>query len=144
MRKENKRTAKKKVQLDNLRAPIQAPAPGSTAMLSSCPALVSCSRSPNFLLSHSRSPTHLLPLFAYLRTPIALLSYFMLALVSGSLAVLLLLLVLGLTPLYLIFTALRTFKQALSNKSLRCSTNLAEFLYLFSLLGLLLAKTDRK
>lgn len=136
--------AKRKMRLDNLRAPIYAFALGSAAILSSCPSLVSCPGSPTCLSSCPGSFTHFLPLFAYFQTFIALSSCLMPALVSGSLAVLLLLSVLSLTLLHLVFTAFKIFKQALLDKSLHCSTNFAGFFYLFPSLSLLLDKTNCK
>lgn len=67
------------------------------------------------------------------------------ALLLGSLAVLLLLLVLGLVAPHLAFLALRTFKRVLSDESLhRYSISLVELLYLFPPLGLLPNKIDYK
>ena len=55
-----------------------------------------------------------------------------------------LLLVLGPTPPHLASTAFRTFKQALSDKPLHCSTSLREFFCPFPPLGSLPDKINRK
>lgn len=82
----------------------------------------------------------------------ALLSYFfvptlislsMLALLSFSMLTLLSYFVLGLALICFLFSALRIFKQTLSNKSLSrqlTSLNLMELLYLFLIFGLLSKK----
>lgn len=88
---------------------------------------------------------------SYFKSPIGLLalatsvSRLVPALLLGSLAVLLLLLVLGLATPHLAFLALRTFKRVLSDESLHhYSISLIELLYLFPPLSLLPNKTDRK
>lgn len=145
MRKQNKRAAKRKMQLDNLYALVQAPAIGSTAFLLSCLACVSCFGSFAPLLSCLGSFTHLLPLFAYPITPTALLSYLMLASVPRSTVVLLLLPVLSPTPPHLVSITVRTFKQVLSDKLLcRRSTTPIEFFHPFPPFNLLPDKTNRK
>lgn len=91
-----------------------------------------CLRSLLSFLSYSKSPTYLL------FCP-------MLALVLGSLAVLLLLFILSLAPFYVTSITLRILKQVLSDGRLRCySTNLAEFLCLFPFFNLFLNKTNNK
>lgn len=136
--------AKGKAQLDNLCPPVRVPVASSAAFLLSSPALVSCFRSSVPLLSNLGSSICLSPLPAYLKTPIALLSYLMPALVSRSLTVLLFLSVLSLTPPHLISTTLRIFKQALSYKFLHDSTSSAESFCLIPPLSLFLDKTDCK
>ena len=128
VRKQNKRTARRKTELNNLRAAVRDPAPGFTALLSSYPGSLTC----------------WLPLPARPGTPTALLSRLVRVPVPGSPAVLLPLPVLGPTPPHLASTAFRTFKQALSDEFLRCSASFAESLCLFPLLGLLPNKTDCK
>lgn len=144
MRKQNDCIAKKKARLDNLRASVQAPAADSAVLLLFCPASVSCSGSFASLSSCPGSPTCLLPLPDCPKTPTALLSRLIPAPVPRSLAVLSPLLMLGLTPPHLASTALKTFKQALSNELLRRSTSFAESLCPFPPLGSLPNKTDRK
>lgn len=58
VRKQNKGVAKRKMQLDNLRAPVRAHATGSAAVLLSHPALDSCLESSAPLSSFPRSPTY--------------------------------------------------------------------------------------
>lgn len=128
MTKQNKRVAKKKTELDNLRTYVQAPAADSAALLSSCP------RSPTYLLSFPTSSG----------TPTALLSCLVPASVPRSLAILLLFAVLGPTSPHLVSTALRTFKQALSDKPLRGSTSPIEPFCLFLPLRFLPNKTNHK
>ena len=128
MRKQNKRAAKKKARLDNLRAPVRAPAAGSAA----------------FLLSRPESSTRLSLFLARPGTPTALSSRFMPAPISRSPAVLSLLSVLSQSPPHLASTALRTFKRALSAEALRRSTSLAKPLCPFLPLSSLLDKTKCK
>ena len=123
---------------------MQAPAAGSAALLLFCSALVSHLRSPALLSSCSGSHTCLLPLFACSKTPIALSSCPVPAPVPGSPAVLLPLPVLGPTPPHLVYTALKTFKRALSDKPWRRSTSPAKPLCPVPPLGLLPGKTDCK
>lgn len=66
------------------------------------------------------------------------------ALVPRSLAILSFFTGFSLIFLYLASTALRIFKQALSDKFLYSSTSFAEFFYPFPPLGLLSNKTDCK
>lgn len=97
------------------------------------------------MLSYFRSPIYLSPFFACPITFIALLSYFLLAPVSESLAVLLVFLVLSSALSHLASTAFRIFKRALLNEFLRRRlTSLAEFFCLFPPLSLFPNKTDRK
>ena len=128
VKKKNKHAAKKKAQLDNLRPPVRASIAGSAVLL----------------LSRPRSPTCLLLLPTCLGTLTALSSYFVSAPVLGSSAVWWPFLVLSPTSSHLASTAVRTFKQALSDKPLRRSTSLAESLCPFPSLGLLPNKTDCK
>lgn len=128
MRKQNNRTAKIKVQLDNLRTSREAPAAGSATLLLSC----------------SGSPTCLSPILACLETLIALSSCLVPAPVLGFLAVLLLFPLLSPTPPHLASIALRTFNKTLSNELLCGSTTFAEPFYLFLPPGLLPNKTDCK
>lgn len=145
-RGENRKNArlKKKAQLDNSRAFIQDSAAGSTAFLLFYLAFVSCFRFLAPLSSYLRSLTYLSPLFASSGTLTALLSYFIPALVSKSLAVFSFLSMFGPTPSYLAFTTLKTFKKTLLDTLLRCSTNFVEFICLFLPLNLLPNKTDYK
>ena len=142
--KQNKRAAKRKARLDNLFAPIRAPASGFTAFLLFFAALVSCPTSPAPLSSRLRSLTYLSHLFTCLGTSTALLSRLIPAWLFGSLAVLLPLFVLDQTPLHLAYTAFRTFKLALSNEPLRRSTFPVEFFCPFLPLDSLSIKTDHK
>lgn len=87
IRKENKRATKKKMQLNNLHAPIRALAASSTTRLLFCPAFVSCLGSFAPLLSYFTFLTYLLPLLACLGNSTILLSSLMPTLVLGSLAV---------------------------------------------------------
>lgn len=146
MRKQNKRVAKRKSQLDNLHTPVRAPVAGFTALLLPCLwsltcllPLPACLGTPTALSSHAVPP---LPV--YLWTPITLMSCPLLAPVPRSPAVLLLLPMLGLTFPHLASTTLRTFKRALSDDFLRRSTSFAESLCPVPLFSLLPNKTNRK
>lgn len=132
--------AKRKVQRDHLRAPVQAFAACSTAFSSSCPEspalLLSCPPVPALSLSH-------LPMSTLSSTPVPALSTTLvstllfppiLALSSCSM--------LGLAPTHLISSTLRTFKWALSDKSLRRhSTSLIKRLCPFQIFGPLSKKS---
>ena len=144
VRKQNKDVAKRKMQLNNLCAHVWAPAAGFAALSLSRPASVSCSESSAFLSSCPGSPTRLLLLLAYLRTPTAFSSRLVPAPVLGSPAVLLPFPVVGPSSLYLASTAFRTFKRALSNEPWRCLTSPAEPFCLVLPLGLFRNKTDCK
>ena len=138
VRKKNKRAAKRKTKLNNLRAPMRVPAASSAALLLSCSALVSRPA----LVFHFRS---LALLLSCPRSHTCLLSRSLPTIVPGSPAVLLPLLVLGLAPPHLAFTALKIFKLALSDEFLRHHlTSFAELLSPFPLLDLLPDKTDCK
>lgn len=138
IRKQNKRVAKRKAQLNNLYALMRAPTADSAAWLLSSPTLISCLESLTLLLSCPWSPTYLSPL----STPI---SHLVPTPIPTSLALLFLLLVLGPAPPYLASSVLRIFKQVLSDKLLYCcSTSLAELFCPFPLLSLLPDKTNRK
>lgn len=95
-----------------------------------------------------KSHTYLLPLTALiscLKMAIALLLFFVLTPIFGSLVILLPLSMLYLNPSHLAFLALKTFKQALSDMFLHCHLiNYIKFLYLFLSFGLLLNKIGRK
>lgn len=145
VRKQNKRAAKKKMQLDNLRASIRAPAASSVAFLSSLLTTVSylgfsapfsfCLGSLTCLSSLLTCPgTHIAFLFCFLPAP-----------VPESLAVFSFLLVLGPVSPHLTFTTFRIFKRALSDELLRRhSTSFAELLCPFPPLGSLSDKTNGK
>ena len=119
MRKQNKRAAKRKAQLGNLRTPVWAPVASFAALLLFCSALVSHLESPASLSSCPGSLTCSSPLLACSGTPTVLLSCPIPAPILGSPAVLSPFPVLGPTPLYLASTAFRIFKKALSDKPLR-------------------------
>lgn len=144
MGKQNKCTAKKKTQHINFCTLIRAPTAGSTAFLSSCSTSVSYPGSRAPLLSRPRSSTCLLPFFTHPGIPIALLAYFMPTSVLESLAVLLLFLVLSSTPPHLVFTTLRTLKQALSDEPLRRLTSSIKTFRPFLPFGSLPNKTNCK
>ena len=109
VRKKNKCTVKRKAQLDNLRALVQALAAGSAALLSSCLALVFCLRSLAPLSSCLGSPTCLLLLLACFETPTTSSRFLPLS-VLRSPAVLLAFFVLCPAPPHLASTVLRIFK----------------------------------
>lgn len=115
---------------------MRAPAAGFAALLSSCPALISRSRSPAPLSSYPKSPTYSSPLSALLEIPTVLYFHLVLTPVFGSLVVLLFLPMLGQIPPHLASIAFRTFKRALSDEFLHCSTRPAELLCPFPPLGL--------
>lgn len=145
VRKQNEYAAKKKAPINNLCVFLQVSATGSAALLLFCFIPVSFPGSPASLLSCPRSPTCLLPLFACLETLTALSSHLVSAPVPKSPAVLLLLPVLSPVSSHLTSIALKTFKQALSNKRLRRRlTSPAKLFYLFLLFDLLPNKTDCK
>ena len=124
---------------------MQAPVTGSIAFLLFCHPYVSRFGSRALLLSCLESSTYPLPFFPCSEIPTALLFRLVPFLVSGSLAVLLPFSVLGHALSYLAYTALKTFKLTLADKSLRRrSISFVELLCLFSLFGLLSDKIDRK
>lgn len=130
MRKQNKRVAKKKMQRNNFCAFIQAPAASSTAVLLFYPTFVSCSKSPAYLASCSGSLTYLL-------------SCLILAPVPKSPAIFLSFSILDPAFFHLTFTALRIFKQSLSNELLcRHSISSVDYFCPFLLSSLLLDKID--
>lgn len=91
-----------------------------------------CLKSLPSFLSYSKSPTYLL------FCP-------MLALVLGSLAVLLLLFMLSLAPFHVASITLRILKQVLSDRRLYCySMNFVEFFCLFPFFDLFPNKTNNK
>lgn len=115
IRKKNKHVAKKKVQPDNVCAPVQATTTGFAAFLFFCLAFISCFEFSASLSSCFRSRTCLLPLSPYPGIPTASLSCLMPASVLRSPAILSPLPILGLTPPNFASTTLRAFKQVLSN-----------------------------
>ncbi len=151
-RKVSERAAKRKARRDNLNAPMRkALAAGSAAFLLSCPPMPGLLSGPLIpssssgplvpgLLSLPMPTPSSPPMPAPLSLPMpALSSPPMLALSSRS--------VLGPTPTRLTSSALKTFKQALSDESLgRQSTSpcLAELLCLFPTLGPLPKKSNCK
>lgn len=138
VRKQNKCVAERKARLDNLHAPVRAPAAGSAACSSSRPAPVSRPGSPAPSSSRLGSPTRSSPLPSPISRPLP-------APVLGSPAVLSSLPVLGPAPPHLTSSSLRIFKRALSDEPLRRrSTSPAQLLCLFPPLGSLSDKTDRK
>ena len=144
VRKKNKCTVKRKTRLNNLHASMQAFAAGSTALSLPCLTLVSCPRSSAPLLSRLGSPTCLLPFNVCPGTSTALLCCSVPTPVSRFPAFLSPFPMLDPTTSYLAFTALRIFKQALSEKSLRRSTSPAKFFCPFPPFSLLSDKTNRK
>lgn len=144
VRKQNKRAAKRKMQLDNFCASMQALTASSTALLLPCPSFVSWLGSLAFLSSCPRSPTCLSLFSTYSGTPIALLSCFLLASGFRSPVILLSLPILSLTSSYLASIDFKTVKWALLDKPLHYSTTFVELLYLFPPLNLLPDKTDCK
>ena len=145
VRKQNKRAAKRKAQLDNLYAPIRAFADSSAAFSLFCLAFISHPGSPAFLLSCLRSFNYLFFFCAYFRTFTALSSRLLPALVFESPAVLSPLLMLDPASFYLASTAFRTFKQVLLDDLLRRGlTRHAELLCLFLFFGSLRHKINRK
>lgn len=118
------------MQRNNFCASIQAPAASSAAVLLFYPTFVSCSKSPAHLASCSGSLTYLL-------------SCSILAPIPKSPAIFLSLSILGPAFFHLTFTALKIFKQALSNKLL-CRHSISSINYVcpFLLSSLLLDKVD--
>ena len=161
VRKELERTAKKKARRNNLYTLVrQALATGFAALLLSGPALLSClfvlvllscPRLPTLSWSclsmpamSSRPPVPALS--SYLPMP-ALLSPLILALLSFPMPALTSCSVLGQALTWFTFSALKTFKQALSDKLLgRQSTSPSppELFYPFPILGPLPKKNNRK
>ena len=171
MRKELERVIKRKVRRNNLYSSIwQALTAGSTALLLTCPALLFCFLMPNLLsclglptllLSHFPMPAlsshpglptlssscSFVPALLFRFLVPALSSSIVLALLSPPLLASVSRSVLGSAPTWLTSSALKTFKQALSDEPLGCQSTSSSSLEPpcpFPILGPLAKKSNRK